>query len=159
MDSSTPVRSTYEGNVQVSDFRGLYDIRDVQDNDKPFIMATLLRGVYFGDPYYTRMPKDRFMRAYKVLAEAAVDNKLVNIKVACLKEDHDVIIGYSILSKDYQAIVWAFVKKNWRKRGIGRTLVPQHPSVCTHLTITGEKLLNKYPGLVFDPFYNIQKEF
>lgn len=142
----------------MSDFRDLYDIRPMLDTDKAFIMATLLRGVYYGDPYFTRMPKDIFMRNYKQMAEAVVDNRLLNIHVACLKEDQDVIIGYSILSADYQAVVWVFVKKNWRNHGIGKSLIPKYPSTCTHLTIQGQELMSKYQGMVFNPFYNLQKK-
>ncbi len=139
----------------MSEFRGLYDVRDMVDGDKSFIMATFLRGLYYGDSWFSLVPKDIFMKNYKTMAESVVDNRKAVIKVACLKEDPNVIIGYSILSSDYQAIIWCFVKKAWRERGIGRSLLPQYPTAATHLTVLGKTLMHKYPGIVFNPFYPI----
>lgn len=139
----------------MNEFRGLYDVRDMVAEDKNFIMATFLRGVYYGDSWFSLIPKSIFMDNYKKLVEAAVDNNKAVIKVACLKEDSNVIIGYSILSNDYQAIVWCFVKSAWRNHGIAKSLLPQHPTACTHLTKVGQTLMTKYPGMVFNPFYPI----
>jgi len=139
----------------MSDFKGLYNIRDMVPNDKNFIMATLLRGIYYGDPYFTAIPKDIFMKNYKVIAETLLDSGKVNVKLACLKEDPDTILGYSILSADYQCIIWIFIKSPWRKRGIGKSLLPQHPQAYMHLTPIGNELLHKFPGIVFNPFYPI----
>lgn len=139
----------------MSEFRGLYDVRDMVDSDKNFIMATFLRGLYYGDSWYSLIPKNIFMENYKKAAESVIDNRKAVIKVACLKEDSNVILGYSILSNDYQAIIYTFVKTPWRKRGIAKSLLPQYPTACTHLTALGKRLMSKYPGLVFNPFYPI----
>lgn len=139
----------------MSEFRGLYDVRDMIDADKNFIMATFLRGVYYGDMWYSLIPKNIFMDNYKKIAEDVVDGRKAVIKVACLKEDPSVILGYSILSTDYQAVIWTFVKTPWRKRGIARSLVPQYPVACTHLSKLGQSLMSKFPGIVFNPFYPI----
>lgn len=134
----------------MSSFQGLYDIRDYQTEDANFILATFLRGLYYGDSWFSLIPKDIFMKHYKVVAEALLKTRTV--KVACLKEDPSVILGYSILSNDYQGIDWVFVKSAWRKQGIGKSLVPQRPSYVTHLTKLGKDLLVKFPNTVFNPF-------
>ena len=134
-------------------FRELYDIRDANNSDKNFILATFLRGVYYGDSWFSMIPKDIFMNKYKVLAAKLVNDPKMVIKIACLPEDPDVILGYSIMSPDYQAVVWCFVKTAWRRKGIARSLLPQHPVAVTHLTALGKSLLNKFPNAVFNPFY------
>lgn len=142
----------------MSVFQGLYDIRDGKPEDTNFILATFLRGVYYGNPWYNKMPKDIFMANYKALAEALIVRGVV--KVACLKEDADVILGYSLLSADYTAINWVYVKNSkmadgttWRKKGIGRSLVPKHPVSVSHLTEIGESLLSKFESNpIFNPF-------
>lgn len=135
----------------MSDFRGLYDIRDACPEDTSFIMATFLRGLYYGDSWFSMIPKDIFMANYKMVIERLLQKSVV--KVACLKEDHNVILGYSILSADYQAVHWTFVKSAWRRKGIAKSLVPQHPTYVTHLSALGKSLMSKLPNVTFNPFY------
>lgn len=137
----------------MNNFQGLYDVRDYKENDKSFVLATFLRGVYHGDSWFSYIPRPIFMDNYKRIAEAAFTSPKIVVKVACLKEDPDVIIGYSILSSDFQAIVWVYVKSEWRKHGIGKTLVPANPQFVTHLSALGKSLITKLPNAVFNPFY------
>lgn len=131
----------------------LYDIRDVKTEDENFIRATFLRGVYYGNPFFSLIPKQVFMDNYKKMSEMLLkDRTRTVVKVACLKEDQDVIIGYSILSADYQTIHYVYVKSAFRKQGIARSLVPKYPSSVSHMTEIGESLLNKFEGCVFNPF-------
>lgn len=90
------------------------------------------------------------MSNYKLVAEALLKKR--TIKIACLKEDPDVILGYSVLSNDYQTIDWVFVKSAWRNKGIARSLLPLYPTSVTHLTKLGKELLPKFKDCVFNPF-------
>jgi hypothetical protein len=134
----------------VSDFRGLYNVRDYKPEDKHFIMATFLKGLYYGESYFSLMEKQTFMNNYKPVAEALINKR--TIKVACLPDDPDVILGYAITSNDYQSLDWCFVKSAWRRKGIAKSLVPAHPANITHLTNLGKSLMPKLKGAVFDPF-------
>ncbi len=134
----------------MSEFQGLYNIRDYVAEDKNFILSTFLRGLYYGDSWFSQMPKDVFMHHYKLFAEKLLT--ISNVKVACLPDDPSVIIGYSILSSDYQAISWVYVKKDWRTKGIARSLVPKYPTSVSHLTELGKQLLTKFNGCIFNPF-------
>lgn len=137
----------------MSEFKGLYDIRELKSGDENFVLATFLRGIYYGDSWFSQIPKQIFMDNYKKVAEVLVNDRTRTcIQVACLKEDLDTIIGYSILSTDYQTIHYVYVKANWRKRGIGRSLLPQYPSAVTHLTELGKQLLPKFKDCMFNPF-------
>jgi hypothetical protein len=128
----------------------VYYIRDYKEADKPFVLATFLRGLYYGDSWFSLIPKEVFMRNYKPIIEAILAKNYV--KVACLIEDPDVIIGYSILSKDFKVIHWVFVKKSFRTMGIGKNLIPAVINSATHLTKTGKTLLTKYQNCIFNPF-------
>lgn len=134
----------------MNNFQGLYDVRDYKESDKSFILATFLRGVYHGDSWFSYIPRSIFMDNYKHIADQLLAKSLV--KVACLREDPDVILGYSILSNNYHTIHWVHVKKAWRKQGIARSLLPQFPSAVTHLSAVGKSLVSKFPGVVFNPF-------
>lgn len=135
----------------MSNFQGLYEVRDYVPADKNFIMATFLRGLYYGDSWFSLIPKAIFMNNYKKVAEALVSGNTV-IKVACLKDDPGVILGYSILSKDFLTVHFVFVKSAWRLKGIARSLLPQYPTAISHLTTLGKSLMNKFPTAVFNPF-------
>lgn len=130
----------------------LYQMRDYKNTDKSFVMATFLRGLYYGDSWFGQIPKRIFMENYKKVAEAIIANPNTVIKVACLKDDEDVIIGYSMLSADYSTIHWVFVKSAFRKQGIGKALVPQYPTAVSHLSDVGRKLLSRFTDCIFNPF-------
>ncbi len=137
-------------NIMSEEVNELYEIRDFKQEDKSFIMATFLRGLYYGDTWFSLMPKDLFMFYYKQIAEAILAKHIV--KVACLKEDKDIILGYVILSSDSLAVHWIFVKSAFRKQGIGKKLFPKYATVVTHLTTLGKNLMVKFPDLCFNPF-------
>lgn len=136
----------------MNNFQGMYNIRDYKESDKKFILATFLRSLYYGDSWFSFIPKDIFMNNYKLIAESILVNPKTLIKIACLKEDEDVILGYSILGNNYHTVHWCYVKKVWRKQGIAKSLLPQFPSTFTHLSIVGKSLMDKFPSAVFNPF-------
>lgn len=161
MENSQEARRYHERPVPLgmNKFAGLYDIRDAKESDKNFIFASFLRGLYYGDSWFSLIPKNIFMDNYKKVIEILFDSPKAVIKVACLKEDPDVILGYSILSADYTTIHWVYVKNSkladgtsWRRQGIARSLLPQYPTSVTHLTKLGKELLPKFENTVFNPF-------
>ena len=136
----------------MSDFKQLVEVRDMKPEDKNFIFASFLRGMYYGDSWFSLIPKDIFMDNYKLVAEALINSPNVVVKVACLPEDVDVIVGYSILSADFQTIHFVYVKEKWRHHGIGSSLCPKFPTSVTHLTKLGRELLKKFDKCIFNPF-------
>lgn len=136
----------------MTDLRDLYNVRDYKTSDKNFVLATFLRGLYHGDSWFSQIPRDIFMENYSRIAEAMVNNTNTLIKIACLPDDEDVILGYSILSSNYNTIHWCYVKSAWRKQGIAKSLLPQYPTYITHLSSVGKSLMYKFPNAVFNPF-------
>lgn len=139
-----------------SDLAKVYSMRKYTKDDANFVLATFLRGVYYGDselyPYIRLIPKDIFMKEYKKIALALLTSDNTTINVACLKDTPDVILGYSILSADYANIHWVYVKAAWRRQGIARALLPKWPKAATHISVIGMKLLNKFENIIFNPF-------
>jgi GNAT superfamily N-acetyltransferase len=133
----------------------LVEIRDVKPADKNFIYASWLRGLYYGDTWFRDIPKQIFMSAYHRVIEVLLSRPGIEIKVACLKEDPEVILGYAVRgSVDGNTVMhWVFVKAAWRKIGIGRSLMPEGLTAVTHLTKIGKILLPKLPSNpAFNPF-------
>lgn len=126
--------------------------REALAGDRNFILATWLRGLYYGNTWFKEIPKNVFMENYHNLLDRLLASPTVKIKVACLKDDPDVILGYSVVSKDETIVHWVFCKSAWRGIGIARSLVNPQATVATHLTKVGLSLIKKCPGMIFNPF-------
>lgn len=136
----------------MSNFLGLYDIRDYRPTDEAYVISTFLKGNYYGHSFFRTIPQDVFFSNYRKIAEHFTRSGKATIKIACLKEDPDVAIGCSIMSTDFQILHWVHVKTPFRKHGIGRSLVPAHPRSVSHMNDLGFNLLHKLPNTIFDPF-------
>lgn len=139
-----------------TDHTSLYVIRDFKEDDRKFIMATFLKGLYHGDSWFSLIPPQVFMDNYKPALQALMASPKNTIHVACLKDDPDIILGYSILGNNFNAIHWVFVKAAWRNGGIGRMLTPKNPEVVTHLTTLGKSLMSKFQNTIFNPFHKTE---
>lgn len=128
------------------------EVRDYVEDDKSFVMATWLRGLYYGESWFSLIPKDIFMFNYKQVIEKIIESPNNVVKVACLREDPSVILGYSVMSSDFSTVHWVQVKKAWRNKGLATSLLPKHPQAATHLTKVGRDLLHKFNNCVFNPF-------
>lgn len=128
-------------------------IRDYKpESDRSFILATFLRGLYYGDSWFSLIPKNIFMENYHNILKNMFTRSGVNIKIACLKDDNDVILGYSVYHSVPKGIAldWIFTKSAWRNIGVARMLLPKNVVSCTHLTKVGKALKPK--NCDFNPF-------
>lgn len=132
----------------------LVKIRDYQPADKNFVYASWLRGVYYGECGFKDVPKNVFMEAYHNYVEKILDSPAISVKVACLREDESVILGYAVLSTVTPTLYFVFVKQAWRKIGIAKALVPNTTKVVTHLTAVGRSILKKHSDVTLNPFLN-----
>lgn len=130
----------------------LFVIREGVQDDKNLVYASFLRGVFYGDTMYSDVSKDIFMSSYHEILDSMMSSDNIKVKVACLKDDHTVILGYSILSAAETTLHWVFTKKAWRNIGLSKCLVPDTIKAVTHLTETGKALLKRHPEVTFNPF-------
>jgi hypothetical protein len=129
----------------------LIEIRSLLPEDKNFILATFLKGLYYGDSYYSEMKKSDFMLQYRDIVEEILNYSKDSARIACLKEDPNVILGYALINQENSILHFVFVKKSWRSIGIAKSLVPETVTTVTHLTKPGLSIM-KSKGLVFNPF-------
>lgn len=130
-------------------------IRGFRDTDMAFVKMSFLDGLYYGNRFYNMTPRASFLAAYRPVADALIARN--QVLVACLIEDLDTIVGFSIISKDGSTLHWCFVKNRWRKQRIASSLVHKGITVYTHFTDVGRKLTSKIHNpdigpVVFDPF-------
>ena len=129
----------------------LVAIRDAQPEDLNFIMATWLRGMYYGESWLSSMKKQDFMKSYHSVIEFTLRNPSTRVTVACLKDDPSVILGYAFLSTASKAVHWVFIKKSWRAIGLAKDLVPGDFNAATNLTKVGSAIVKKKEW-AFNPF-------
>lgn len=127
----------------------LFTVRSGLPGDLNFILATWLRGLRYGNPLFTEIDKDAYFSVYHKVIENILNHS--RVKVACLKDDQDVILGYSVIQAD--KVHWVHVKSEWRKIGIARSLLTEKFNVVTHLTTLGLQILKqRCPSVKFNPF-------
>ena len=128
------------------DKKDLVSLRGPRPDDVNFIFASWLRGLYYGDTWFGEIPKDVFMENYHKVVQNILTK--ADVRVACLKDDPDVILGYSVSSGS--TLHWIFTKSAWRKIGIGKSLLPEKVDTVTHLTKIGRSLKPK--DCIYNPF-------
>ena len=118
--------------------------------DKNFVYATWLRGLYYGDSWFSQIPKQIFMTQYQLVIDRILSRATVS--VACLKDDPEIILGYSVHHpiENGNAVDWVFVKSSWRHIGVAKSLIPSNVVAVTHLTKVGRSI--KPANCDFNPF-------
>ena len=130
-------------------------IRDGRQLDVNFIASTWLKGLlYGGDELFRKMPKEVFFDNQHKVIEKILSSPVTRVKVACLKGDADVILGYTVYREagNQTVLDWCFVKKDWRGIGIAKSLVPDNVNAVTNLTRAAEAILVKYPKVIYNPY-------
>ncbi len=117
-------------------------------DDKNFILATWLKGLYHGNSWFKTIDPSIYMSKYQRVVFQILNDPSVDVKVAVLMDEPSVILGYSVCGP--KTLHWVFVKKSWRRQGIAKELVSPDLDVCTHLTAIGRSLKPKH--MKFDPF-------
>lgn len=124
-------------------------VRDYVEGDKNFIFVSWNKGMRYSNDDLATIPVEDYNRRFQKVFDELWTNPSITKKVACLPDDHDVILGYAV----YQGTIlhWVFVKDAWRKMGIARDLVPGDIKTCTNLSPPGKFLAKKYK-IEFIPF-------
>ena len=139
------------------DKRDLIILREMQKTDEPFIYRSVLMGTYHGNKsksagsvdFFSAIEQDTFMNLYHKHVESILSRPGVIVLIACLKDDPDVILGFSIV--DGTTLHFVFVKPAWRKIGLANDLVPKNISTVTGFTRVGD-IIRRRKGLVFNPW-------
>lgn len=84
-------------------------IRDHQEDDHAFLFSTYLKNNWYDKTNSTTLKKATWMGLQHTRLEKVLENQ--KVKIACLSEDPDVILGYSF--QDGSA-PFVYVKLAWR---------------------------------------------
>ncbi len=125
-------------------------LRQYQPTDKNLVYATFLKSLYYGNTYYRSIDQDAYFAGYGKVLNFLTTKSGVDIRIACLHDEPDVIVGYAIV--EYGMLHYVYVKTVWRNQGIAKLLLQGlELNSCTHLTTISKdvKILSK---LKFNPF-------
>jgi hypothetical protein len=122
-------------------------VRSPQPSDINFILSTALKGLYYGSKFWAEIDQDCFFKNYEPFLKTLMLK--FNIKVACLEDDPDVILGW--IMHHNETVDFVFVKKSYRKLGIARLLWPDNVTTVSHITDIGNAVRKKM-NLKFNPF-------
>lgn len=127
--------------------RDIITIRAFQPADKSLIFSTWLKGLRYANDWFEQIDQDAYFKHYQHVVENYISRPSTEIRVACLIEDPDVILGYSVFEPG--VLHWVFVKPLWRRIGLSRDLIPDDIHTFTHLTNIGLKMKK---DRIFNPF-------
>lgn len=82
-------------------------IRSIKKEDEPFIYATYLKNNWHSKTNTTTLRKETWMRVQHGRLEALFENAPEQVKVVCLVEDPDTILGYKLQD-------WVYIRPQWR---------------------------------------------
>lgn len=113
----------------------MVSIRDFHSEDNNFIYATWLHSIHANNNNPNLNRAKSMMNMHKRITEILAQPDTV-IKVACLDDAADVILGYAIYQD--KKLWWVYIKKAWREMGIAKKLIPQDITSCAFLTKIGK---------------------
>lgn len=122
--------------------------RTAVPNDIPLIFSSWLKGIRFGNPAYEALPSKEYYAEMHALINSILQLPETVVTVACLKDDPDTILGYSVATGN--TLHWVFVKRAWRHIGIGGDLTPLTTTRITMVTKAVQKLVDNYPLVQVD---------
>lgn len=126
----------------------LISFREKKETDHPLIYSTWLKGFYYDSRLLLSLKKfgilnqNDFFKAYAPILQMLIIRS--SFKVACLKDDEDTILGYSVYEAAGKELLlhWVYVKGPWRRIGLMKDLLPAF-TIVTHLNDLGMQLKPK----------------
>lgn len=131
--------------------KDLIKLRSGTLDDINLVFSSWLDGLRFGNWVYGLIDKAVYYQTQHKVIEYLLARPTVSVRVACLADAPDVIIGYSVFENN--KLHWIYVKKKWRGIGVARDLMPYNIDTVTNITNVGLVIMRaKLPHVRFNPF-------
>lgn len=126
-------------------------VRSASQDDLPFFYSTWLKGLRWGNPMFELIEQEKYFKNYTKVIDMLLERPNTEVRVAVLKDDPEIILGYSIFEEG--RLHWVHVKKAWRRMGIAKMLVPETCTEFSHVTETGKRIIDRSDRkMTFNPF-------
>lgn len=118
---------------------------------KAMIYSDWMKSLRFGNDWFKLIDSDRYYRGYGAIIRQLMAKPETMVRLAVLVDDPDTCLGWVI--HEGGTLHYAFVKKDFRRQGIAKALLPKSIARITHLTKIGQAIRRaKFHDTVFDPF-------
>lgn len=115
------------------------------------VRSKWMRTLRHGNEYFKLADSDTYYGAYQRFIHILLNRPNSILRLAVLSDDHDVVLGWSLIEVD--VLHYVYVQHEHRNQGIGKSLVPVPIHTITHLTKAGMSAWhNKLPHAKFNPF-------
>lgn len=113
------------------------------------VIAPFLNSLRYGNDLFKLIDQDSYYKAYSKFVELLLKRPKAIVRLAEL--DDKTVLGWSLSENEILHYVW--VKKEVRRQGIARALLPKKFTSISHITNKGLNIwVNKFPEVKFDPF-------
>ncbi len=125
--------------------------KDLSPQYKGLIFSKWLRSLRYGNALFKIMDSQSYFLSYHQYIENLLKKPDVQISLAVLSDDKDVVLGFSVHRK--KILDYIHVHQDQRQQGIGNKLLPKEIDYITHITKLGTFLWKKkHPDWKFNPF-------
>lgn len=122
---------------------------EIRPDFRSFILATWLKGNYYGNSFFRQMPQDLYFKKYAEIIEKVIDLETTEVRIACDDDNPSWLVGYSILVGP--RLYWVHVKRDFRERGIAKLLLAGALIDEVKGTSKIGRAISEKKGLVFNP--------
>jgi hypothetical protein len=130
-------------------------IRELNPNDIALVYSTWLRSYKFSSQFARNISKDVFFENHHKIITHILTLPDTRVSIACLEEDENVIIGWFCYQHLSNIAQYMFVKRGFRRMGVGRMLFDhsglENPQF-THWTFDFSHVLQKNPQFIYNPY-------
>lgn len=115
------------------------------------ILSKWLRTLRSGNDYFKLIDSVLYHSIYKDYILSVMSRPATLINLAVLTDDHDVVLGWSIVQATTLHYIYTHV--DVRRQGIARALTPKHTDTISHVTKSGISFWAAViPNAKFNPF-------
>lgn len=144
MEDQTLEPKTNEASYSVILFPG----KDLPTQYEALVFSKWKRSLKYSNDYFKLIDDQSYYTHYHRYLEMIIAKAM--IRLAVLSDDFDIVLGFSCVRDN--VLDYVHVHKDYRRIGIGKSLVPNNIDTITHLTKIGLSIWAKQKDVVFDPF-------
>jgi len=127
----------------------IYPATQLPEQYHNLVVAPFLNSLRYGNDLFKLIDKEAYYSAYSRFITILLSRPMCAVKLAVLEDD--TVLGWSMYEGKTLHYVW--VKKEVRRQGIGRSLLPEVVDTISHVTNKGLNIwVNKWPEWRFNPF-------
>jgi len=134
------------------------DIRPKYQDDENFVYATWLNSYRYTSLFCKNLRNSIFFPFHRKIIGYIFDKKVTRCNIACLADDHKVILGYCVFEVGESPIIhYVYVKEGFRKMGIATKLIESmgidlKKTSYTHQTQCLTPLAQKISEMTYNPY-------